>query len=173
MSISVEQFRRCYPKLVERLDNREVQVLLEAMTPAGLAPGDFISRFGEPHDMLTLVYEGGLAVTITVFDEEISIGTMGPGHLLGVAAVIEPGAASATVRAAEPSTVLRLNHDRLMRLRRDHPRVAGYLLRALSLQLAEWLRTFEGYMTARERPNDVREFARVARQLMGIKETSP
>ncbi len=173
MSISVEQFRRCFPKLVEGLDNREIRVLLEAMSPAELAPGELLSQFGETHDTLTLVYQGGLMVTITVFDEEISIGTMRPGQLLGIAAVIEPGGASATAKVAEPSTVLRLNHDRLMQLRRDHPRVAGYLLRALSLQLAEWLRTFEGYMAGRVRPSDVREFAQVARQLMGIEETSP
>ena len=127
-------------------------------------------RYGEPADTLNLVWEGALQVSIGIGGQEISIGTVGPGHFVGIAAVIDPGPAVAHVSAAQPSTLLRLNHASLETLRANHPGVGGKLTRALSFELTEWLRTFEEYIAEREKPNDTEEFAQTIRHLLGLKE---
>lgn len=168
--ITAGQLKSRFPRLLEKLNNNDVEVLQAASSVVRAAPGEELSRCGETAGALLMVLEGGLRLTIPVEDEEILLGTLGPGQLLGLAAVVDPGPASTTATAVEPSVVLRLEHEALQTLRKQYPRIGAHLLRGISLELADWLRTFEEYIAEREQPHDIREFAQMARRLMGIKE---
>lgn len=170
MTITAAQLQQRFPQLVKKFNHRELQILLDAMERVDVPAGGQLLRCGEPADALNLVWEGALQVSIGIGDQEIPIGTVGQGHFVGIAAIIDPGLAVAHVSAARPSIVLRLTHAELEALRRNQPGVGGKLTRALSFELAEWLRTFEEYIAEREKPNDVEEFAQTVRHLMGFKE---
>lgn len=55
-------------------------------------------------------------------------------------------------------------------MRKNHPRVGGHLLQALSMGMVERLRIYENHMTRRTHAGNEEEFIWLSRPLMGIKE---
>ena len=95
-----------------------------------------LCREGESRAGLCVVERGELAVEVG--GAELS--RVGPGAWVGEVALLDPGPASATVRAAVDTTVLELDAAALDRLIQDDPRVGRALVRALSGTLARRLR---------------------------------
>lgn len=170
MAITGDQFKQHFPLLLERFNRQEAETLLHTLDQIEAPSGEELHRCESHADSLYLIWEGSLALAMTVGDREISLGNLGSGQLIGSVAVIEPGPSPTTVTAAEPSTLLCLSHSGLKALRTDQPRLAGNLLRGLSLDLVERLRVYEEGMVGRTRSStDTEEFARLCGPLMGIK----
>ncbi|MDQ2696659.1 MAG: cyclic nucleotide-binding domain-containing protein [Pseudomonadota bacterium] len=169
MTIAASLFKRRFPLLLERIGRSEVDILLDVLVRVEVAPGAVLVQCGQRAESLFLIWEGALTLSTVANGQDIVLGTLGPGQHVGVAAVVEPGPAMATVAAARPSVVLRLDYAGLVIMRATHPRLAGNLLRALSLDLVDWLRAFEDYMAHRGQTRNVEDFVKLGRKLMGIK----
>lgn len=170
MTITGNQLKQRFSSLLERFNGGDADSLLQVLTQVEAQSGEELHHYGSHADTLYLIYEGSLALSMVVDGKEIPIGTLNSGQHIGSVAVIEPGSSPTTVTAAEPSILLRLDHPGLEKFRSDQPRMAGNLLRALSMDLAERLRVYEEGMVDRTQSSgDVEEFVRLCRPLMGIK----
>lgn len=110
---------------------------LQARMPVRqLAAGSLLIDEGQLHDGLLVVESGLLEVAV---DGEV-VGQVGPGGWVGEVALLDPGPASATVRALEDTVALCLMPETLGTLVLEEPRVARAVVRALSVSLARRLR---------------------------------
>ena len=98
---------------------------------------------GEPAASLLLLAEGELSVSVRAGGATRRTGRIGPGQLLGEAALIEPTPRSATVTASRPSTVYEIGEDSLEVLRRASPAAARALTGAAIAGVARRLRKME------------------------------
>lgn len=170
MAITTEQLQQRFSQLLGKLDREEVQVLLDRLTPINVAPGEDVVRAEDHADSLYLIWEGKVAFFKEVSGKTIAVGTLGPGRFFGTEVVIDPAPEVGTSRAVESSILLRLDHASLEGLCDSHPRLGGHLLRALSLDMVDWLRAVKKYMTERTLPNDLRECIQMVRELRGLGE---
>jgi CRP-like cAMP-binding protein len=99
---------RRYP-LFTVLDPPWLDAWLGSGTSLDLVLGDTLFQAGTPGAHVYLVQQGKVRVLrATKAGGEISVGSAGPGDLLGEYALVPPGLNTATCRAAGPAQVLRL-----------------------------------------------------------------
>jgi CRP-like cAMP-binding protein len=163
LNITPKALQERFPRLLARLDLNEVDILLGFLATREVNPGTVLYRNGDHSDVMYLLWQGRLSLSLRLANEESVLGDLEPGQFIGVSGVIEPGPALLTVRAVTPSLLLCLDHAALKQLRAAHPRLGSKVLRALSLDLAEWLRGYEEYMTERAEPDDIEAFFRIGR----------
>lgn len=100
------------------------EVVLERLASrfevVGAAQGQAIINEGEFGDEAYIVAEGRVAVYRSVDnDRSERIAMLGPGHVVGAVALADSGGRSATVRAVQPTWLLRLSHDTYRELEAD------------------------------------------------------
>jgi hypothetical protein len=99
---------RRYP-LFAVLDPPWLDAWLGSGTSVGVDLGDTLFQAGTPGAHVYLVRQGKVRVLRTTkAGGEISVGSAGPGDLLGEYSLVPPGLNTATCRAAGPGQVLRL-----------------------------------------------------------------
>lgn len=172
VTITAKQLQNRFPHLLEKFGRGEGKILLEMLDRIEVEPGTELHRYGDPDDSLYLIWEGKVMLSMPVAGRDIALGVLGSGQLIGAVAVVVPGPAPVTAMAAEPSVLLRLDHAGLETLRKNHPRIGGHFLQALSLNMTERLRIYEEYMSRRTRTGDPEEFVRLCQPLMGVKEAT-
>ena len=163
MNITPKALQERFPQLLARLDLDEINILLGFLAIREVSPGTVLYRNGDRSEVMYCLWQGRLSLSLQLANEESVLGNLGPGQFIGVSGVIEPGPALLTVRVVEPSLLLCLDHASLKRLRAAHPRLGGQVLQALSLDLAQWLRRYEEYMTERAEPDSIEVFFRIGR----------
>lgn len=163
VKITPKALQECFPRLLARLNPGEVSILLDFLAIREVSPGSVLYRNGDYSDVMYFLWKGRLSLSLQLANEETVLGNLEAGQFIGVSGVIEPGPALLTVRVATPSILLSLDHAALKQLRAAHPRLGSKILRALSLDLAEWLRGYEEYMTDREEPDSIEVFFRIGR----------
>ncbi|HZZ84545.1 MAG TPA: cyclic nucleotide-binding domain-containing protein [Anaeromyxobacteraceae bacterium] len=94
------------------------------------APGEVLARAGEPGGALHLLTEGKLRVRSGGASVEVP-----PGRAFGALEVFAPAPWSATVEAAAPSKLLRLERDDLDGILAGRPALARSLLAALAARV--------------------------------------
>lgn len=92
-----------------------------------LDPGEPLFSTGEEGDALYVVVVGSVEV---VRGDEV-VATLGPGECVGEMAALDWEPRSATVRALEPTSVVRLERNDLMDLLTDYPELVRSLARVL------------------------------------------
>lgn len=138
---SAQAFTSQFPALALGLDPAELSALLDALEVEEVAAGETLITEGTPTDTLYLIWSGRLNVVLATPTTEMEIAELGAGDVLGEVSLIDPGPATATVRAEQGCVVLALSRERLEALWRDQPRVAGRFLRFLALELAPRIRS--------------------------------
>lgn len=141
MSYDPSEFKQHFPSIATHLGPTEIEIFTRALIPTKATAGDVLITCGAKSDTLYLIRKGLLAISIEADGKKLLLGEVSGGRWVGEITMIEPGSATATVIAREDSTLLALSHDALARLRTDHPKVAGSLLKVLSLDLASRLRS--------------------------------
>lgn len=141
MDITTEQFQKQFKALAARLITADVDALLHSCSLTLVPAGTRIIEYGGPCSTLYLVWQGLLSATIEEGDVKLVLGDIGPGEWVGEVTLIEPGPATASVTCVEDCYLFALSHEAFNRLRASHPGAASLLLHALSLNLAERLRT--------------------------------
>lgn len=161
-------------KLGQALTRDDRLVLREHMTLQALDDGQVLIQQGDHIRGLWLVESGQLEVYLKP-DKPVVLNTVGPADWLGEISLLDPGPATASVRARGATVLLYLSPEALERIQADHPRVARHVIRALGQTLAQRLRRSSARVlqlqgediVLAEAPKARGWFARVVRTLTG------
>jgi diguanylate cyclase (GGDEF)-like protein len=107
------------------LSNDQRKSLSERLTPRELPKGQILFAQGDPGDALYIVRSGTIEISVrTGRNEEVPVATLQPGDFLGEMSIFDHAPRSATCRARESATVLRLDEADLSSLVFAEPTVA-------------------------------------------------
>jgi CRP-like cAMP-binding protein len=96
------------------------------------APGEEVTREGEPGDAFYVVVTG----TATVQAQGNKLATLGPGSFFGETALLTDGRRTATVTAESPMRLLALKKDAFDLALRDSPALARAILEGVAERTA-------------------------------------
>ncbi len=116
--------------LFTRLSRRLRTVIIDASTTRRLAAGERLLGAGAANSSLFIVVEG--AVDVMLPGVETPLVRLGPGECVGELSVIDGHPVSADVVAADATTLLELDHDRVWDLIESSATFARNLLRVLA-----------------------------------------
>ena len=104
------------------------------------APGAELILEGQLQDRFYVVVGGRLSITASVNGSEVALNEAGPGECLGEVSLLEPGPATATVRALEDATLWSMDIDDFRSYLMQHAGGAGVLLLGIASCLSQRLR---------------------------------
>lgn len=102
-----------------------------------LRAGEVLVRQGERADALYLVMQGSFEATVVEAGRKRLVGMMTRGDTIGDVAFLTGEVRAATVRAVRDSVVVRLSHEAVDGLMRQHASVGSSLARSLAHRLRE------------------------------------
>ena len=126
--------------LFARLTTQELSELAAVVREETYPPGGTIMREGEFGDCMYLVVEGNVRVT----REGKFVKRFKPGEFFGEMAVLDGETRSATVTAATPLRLLRLEKNDLLPLMDEQPGIAIAMCQTLSRHLRALIDRLEG-----------------------------
>ena len=114
-----------------------ISELAAAGSELHLIRGDVLFREGDVADALYLVVSGRVAIAIAnpIDHRETVVALMDSGDLFGEMAMLDEGNRSAMARALEPSTVLAIPFDPVIRIFRGDPTLLWAVTRLLATRL--------------------------------------
>lgn len=115
------------PGVIERLAGRARVMDLD--------PGAYLIREGEEADGLFVVLDGRLEITTRVGTDDLQVGGVGPGEIVGEMALLEHGPRTATVRAVETARTLFIAREEFIGFIETNPRIALELVQTLARRL--------------------------------------
>lgn len=120
--------------------SERLKVMLEDEAfEARLGRGDVLFEHGDTGDALYVILQGTLEFSIlSLSGRKLSLDLMGPGSVFGEIALFDPGPRTATVTAAEPCRLLKVQNADVMRQIRRDPELAVDLIR-LAGQRMRWM----------------------------------
>ncbi len=116
---------RC--QVLAALDEAQLAALAEAGSWVTTKGGSVLMHEGDPGDAAFVVAGGRLQVTRTVEGEEVMVGEVGPGELVGEIALIARRPRTATVRAVRDTELVRIGSAELSRAAVREPGLMGGL----------------------------------------------
>jgi CRP-like cAMP-binding protein len=132
------------PTALEELTLDDAILVVNYMQPRRIADGTVLMREGEDvhNDFMLLVLEGEVSVASEVngVDEDIVVGVLGAGALIGEMGLLDGTPRSATCTADGDVVTAILTRPNMLTLMREEPRVAARLLLAMTKRLADRLR---------------------------------
>lgn len=140
MDISSDQLRHRFPELTRYMSRDQQRVLIEHLDPRALSANDRLIQDGESLDVMFFVWAGRCSIVLNFDQQDLIVGSVGPGAWVGEIAVMDPGPACATVVVAEESVVLALTVEAFALLEKNHPVIASLILQVFSKELASRLR---------------------------------
>ncbi len=141
MSPTPDELAHSFPGLAAALTPRDLGALANALELRELTAGDRIVTEGEPASKLFLVHAGSLLVQLRTEVGVIEVTRLGAGDMVAEIGFIDGGPSSATVSAAETSTVWALSQSTLQGLAGPHPDVATKVLASVCATVARRIRT--------------------------------
>lgn len=142
--------------LFQFMDDAERAALAEQLDCVRFAGGEYVFRVGDPGDSLFVISSGVVEIYVkNDTGERIVLETASRGDFFGELSLLDSGGRSASAKAVEDTTALRLDQDDLDRFLKSNPAAAMDILRAMGRRLrvsAEHLRH-----TATRNVNDVTE----------------
>lgn len=146
ISIDIPNFAQRFPDLAAQLSGEELNAMFHAFDVLEVGAEEALIAEGTITDVLYLVWDGKLAVSMNTPYGEQNIAQVGPGAFLGEVSLMDPGPATASVTTQEGCTVLALNHQQLEILWQGHPRLATIFLRRLAQVIADRIRASNSYL---------------------------
>ena len=129
-------------RLFNGLSADELAVVEKLVFVNRAAAGDTVCREGDRSDFLCFVVRGRLDIlkSQNASDGTSVIAHLNPGDSLGEMALVDHQPRSATVRAAEDTTLVVLTRKGFEQLRRREPRAAAVLMENIARLLCDNLR---------------------------------
>jgi ABC-type bacteriocin/lantibiotic exporter with double-glycine peptidase domain/CRP-like cAMP-binding protein len=120
---AADALTECLP-LLSGLPSGVRELTAASFVPVELEFGETVFQAGDPPDGYYVLLEGQARVLVEGEDgAEVSLSLLGPGSAFGEAALLEGTPRTATVRAASPVTVLRLDRGVFMAVLEQYPEV--------------------------------------------------
>lgn len=118
------------------LDERELDILLQATTTHRLNPKETLFQKGDSGNQLYGILSGSLKVMATGTDgRDVIFTLMGPGEIIGEIALLDGGERSASVIAVEATELLTLHRRELVPFLESHPKAAIGLASVLAARV--------------------------------------
>ena len=141
MTVAASKLSQVYPHLVEHLSEDEREYLASLLVLRRADEGEELITYGEISDSLFMVAEGDVIVSLPSESGGVDLGRRGAGRWVGELGMIEPGPASATVRAGTDATLWVLTHAAFQRMREENPCCGAAIMEQVSKDVAARLRT--------------------------------
>ncbi len=120
------------------LDREDLHELANAAFEESYAPGDIIIQEGDKGDAVYFIVHGRVDVIKQFSDgTERYLHSSGPGEPVGEMAMLQEGGRTATVRAVEPLTVLRIDREPFLNVLGRSPSLAVRILVRLTGRLRD------------------------------------
>lgn len=140
MSIEDEARTLARIPMFRDLEASQLRLLAFSATRLDVAPGDVLFHQGEAPDAAYVVLEGTAVIEVSVGGAAHEIARLGKDTVVGEMGVLTGEVRSATVRAGEPMSVLRIETDLFLALLDRSPSLARSVLRDLAVRLQETTR---------------------------------
>ena len=139
-AVTSQEFRLRFPSLADPLSDADIEKLIAAFAEQELSAGEAMIIEQTPTDVLFLVWEGELNVTLNTSRGEQEIAVLGTGAFLGEISVMDPGPSTATVRTTQGCLVLHMHREALETFWEQEPRIATIFLQEMSRAVAGKIR---------------------------------
>jgi signal transduction histidine kinase len=123
--------------LFSGLDEADLDRLAAKAETVVLAAGEILFHEGEEGDRAYVVEQGALEIVKQARNREILLATQGPGAVIGEMAILQAMPRTATVRAAEDSTVVAIDGDAFKELVEESTAAARSLLETMFVRWRE------------------------------------
>lgn len=123
--------------LFSKLDTSKLKLLAFSSTYLTFHEGEELFHQGDPSDGAYIIEEGTVDVIVGEAGNEVKVSSVGRHQLFGEMAIILNQSRTATIRAAEPLTVLKIDGDVFLRLVIENSEAALSVMRSLSQRLAD------------------------------------
>jgi CRP/FNR family transcriptional regulator, cyclic AMP receptor protein len=131
-------------QLFESLSDLERAELVHFMHERQLASGETVFVRGEYGNTMLVVVQGALSAVVPGRDNHNhEVARLAAGAFVGEMFCIDPAPRPVTMVASEPTTVLELSRDDLIRMRQDAPRTAANLVNAVFHEVLRRLRSVD------------------------------
>ncbi len=136
VSNALQDFFRKIP-LFSSLTAQELGEFLRAVKPVALTQGEQLFRAGDPGDAAYVIEAGSVEVSSR---GGRVIATLGAGEVIGELALLDGARRSASVRAAEPTRLFRIDKQEFDFQRRNLRTPAYKIMRTLAVSLSGRIR---------------------------------
>lgn len=117
------------------LESEEIAALAEIALEKGFAPGEVVFEEGQPPHHLYIIVQGKVEIYRRVGTTERLIAIVGDRECFGEMAILDDEPRSATVRAIDPTTVLKIDRESFRELILDRPQISFAIFKILSSRL--------------------------------------
>ncbi len=117
--------------LLKRIPSHVIDEIAAVAEELDVPGGHDFFCAGEEADQLYILEEGGVEIVIPG-DTDVLFAVTEPGSVFGWSALVDPRQYTASARSTEPSKVLRIDGDRLLRLFEKHPAEGLTVMRRLA-----------------------------------------
>jgi len=117
------------------LEGEELAALADIALEQEFKPGETIFEENQPPDHLYLIVQGKVEVFRRVNSAERPLAILGEKECFGEMAILDEQPRSASVRAAEPTTVLKIDRESFRELILERPQIAFAIFKILSSRL--------------------------------------
>lgn len=124
-------------------DPAKLKLLAFSSTYLTLEEGEVLFHEGDPADSVYLIDEGEADIYTGRGEHEIKVAKLGKHGLVGEMAIFRNAPRSATIRAAGPLQVLKIDGDVFLRVVTENPGAALTVMRILSDKLAATTEDYE------------------------------
>ncbi len=133
-------------------DPAKLKLLAFSSTYLTLEEGEVLFHEGDPADSVYLIDEGEADISTGRGEHEIKVAKLGKHGLVGEMALFRNSPRSATIRAAGPLQVLKIDGDVFLRVVTENPGAALTVMRILSDKLAATTDDYERLKAASSAP---------------------
>jgi CRP/FNR family transcriptional regulator, cyclic AMP receptor protein len=126
--------------ILGELNDEDLEWLIRVGEKKNMAPQEVLIQEGKAIDALYIVVEGAFSIQIQAAGNK-EVARVGAGEVLGEMSYVDSRPPSATVVAAEKSLVLAIPRDLLSEKLKEDMGFAAHFYRALSIFMADRLRT--------------------------------
>jgi CRP-like cAMP-binding protein len=119
------------------LESEELAALAEIASEKEFAAGEIVFEEGQPGVYLCILVHGKVEVFHRVNSDEYSIATLGEKECFGEMAILNDELRSASVRALEPTQVLKIDRNSFRELITERPEISFAIFKILSDRLKQ------------------------------------
>ena len=131
-------------RLFESFSEIECADLVRFMREKKYMPGDTVCTHGEYGNTMLVVTQGALSAMVSGKDDQShEIARLGQGAVFGEMFCIDPAPRPVTLVANEPTSVLELGREDLIKLRQQAPRTAAALVNTVFRDVLKRLRNVD------------------------------
>jgi signal transduction histidine kinase len=135
LQVDIKEFLR---PLLLGLAEEDLDVMAQAGVVRSFPAGATICSEGEPGNVVYIIVQGRVDIIKRLDDaSERYLHSLGPGEFVGEMAILQEGIRTATVRAAEPTTVLELSQDPFLIILGRSPSLGIRILVRMSARLRD------------------------------------